>query len=307
VRHYGAGILADIAAVATDSVGTVFILDRDWLKIASFDRSGEFMGLLLGGFGEGPGEFQVPIHLTTGEDGRVSVLDYELGRVTWFKEGLPPRVISLNRGGFWEHLVVGDTIFVASSLRNPWNSPIVSYFSIAGDSIGVGPLLPEADRPYGTPRSMAKSSDGTVLVTTLRPGVWMEYRDTRWQRRGTPLFPEVPPPREDTISSTQIRNYPAQVSAFGLTITPDGRVIQGYYRYPRPFTYTDPWRRGEAQWFLSISRPDGKHLGSIQLPEGVDASCLNADARTGHVFLCSFDPFPQVVEYEIEVVGDGPG
>lgn len=305
-RHFGAGILADVAGVVAGPDGTVYVLDRDWLKIASFSPSGEFLNLILGGGGEGPGEFRLPIHLSRGSDGHLSVLDYDLGRVTWFKEESPPQMVSLNRAGFWEHLVVGDTIFLSSSLRNPWISPFVTYISVAGDSIGVGPLLFEADRPYGTPRSMTRGADGAVLVTTLRPGVWMEYRGGRWIRRGTPLFPEASPPREDTVSATEIRHYPAQVSALGLASTPAGRVIQGYRRYPRPFTYDDPWSREEGQSFLAVFRPDGEHLGSIQLPGGVNSSCLTAGPQPGHVFLCSVDPFPQVIEYEIEVVGHDP-
>jgi len=35
-RHFGAGILADVAGVVPDSDGTVYVLDRGWVKIASF-------------------------------------------------------------------------------------------------------------------------------------------------------------------------------------------------------------------------------------------------------------------------------
>jgi len=224
--------------------------------------------------------------------------------VTWFKEDSDPKVIPLNKGGLYEHLVVGDTIWVTSPQRNPWVAPFVSYYSADGDSLGVGPLLSEADRPFGSPRSMARGVDGSVLVTTQRPGVWMEYRGGKWERRGAPLFPEALPEREDTVSATEIRVTPGEVSVFGLASTPDGRVIQGYWRFTRPFSWDDPPGREDMQWFLGVSKADGQHLGSIQLPTGVTSSCLATSPEGGHVYLCALDPYPQVIEYEIEIVGD---
>jgi hypothetical protein len=296
-RHFGAGILADVASIVVDSSGILTVLDRDWVKIVRFGPSGDFLGLVEGGRGEGPGEFMLPIHLTRRSDGHLSALDYELGRVTWFNEGSEPTVIPLNRGGFFEHLVLGDTILLTRPNSNARRRAFVTIFSTAGDSIGASPLLPEEDRAFGAPRSMTGGPNGTVLVNTKRPGVWMERAGGRWNRRGTPLFPEALPPQEDSVSAREIRVTPSQVSSAGIAATPDGLVVQGFMRFPRPFSWDDPTSREEPEWYLAFFLPDGHHLGSVRLPPGVHSVCLIANPASGSLYLCSTDPFPQVIEY----------
>lgn len=300
-RHFGAGILADVVGISVDSAGILSVLDRDWVKIVRFDPSGEFLGLVQWGRGEGPGEFMLPIHLTRGSNGHLSALDYELGRVTWFPEGFEPIVIPLNRRGLFEHLVLGDTILVTRPHADASTRAFVTIFSAAGDSIGASPLLPEEDRAFGSSLSMTRGPNGTVLVSTQRPGVWMERFGGRWIRRGNPLFPEALPPHEDTVGALEIRVTPSQVSAAGIAATPDGTVVQGYMRYSRPYSWEDPPGRTEVERYLAFFEPDGHHLGSVRLPPGVQSVCLTANPATGNVYLCSTDPFPQVIEYAVEM------
>lgn len=302
-RHLGRGILADIAAIVADSSGTVSVLDRDWLKIVQFGPSGDFVHLVRGGSGEGPGEFLLPIHLTRGITGRLSVLDYELGRVTWLAEGSEATVIPLNRGGLFEHEIVGDTILVTRPYSNAHERAFVTLFSTEGDSIGASPLLPEEHRSFGAPRSISIGFNGTVLVNTKRPGVWMEGVGGKWRPRGTPLFPEALPPQEDTVSDREIRLTPSQVTASGIGATSDGMVVQGYQRYPRPFSWDDPPSRGDAEWHLSFFHPNGVYIASIQLPPGVETYCLATNPASGTIYLCSTDPFPQVIEFAVENIG----
>jgi hypothetical protein len=67
---------------AADS--SLFVLDRAFQKIAVFRPSGAFDRVILGGRGEGPGEFRLPVAMTMLANGRLAVLDYDLARVNLY-------------------------------------------------------------------------------------------------------------------------------------------------------------------------------------------------------------------------------
>ncbi|MGH7500368.1 MAG: 6-bladed beta-propeller [Longimicrobiales bacterium] len=76
-------MLSDIAAIALHGPDDLYVLDADYRKIAVFDSAGNLRRVILGGSGEGPGEFHNPGSLSVALDGRIFVLD-ESQRVSVF-------------------------------------------------------------------------------------------------------------------------------------------------------------------------------------------------------------------------------
>lgn len=74
-------VFGRIRAVAPGPDNGVFILDDQARTASWFSRSGEF-NALLGGEGDGPGEFRTPEALAVSDDGRLHVLDRQLSRIT---------------------------------------------------------------------------------------------------------------------------------------------------------------------------------------------------------------------------------
>jgi len=85
------------------------VLDRAAYRVVAFDSTGSAR-VVAGRFGEGPGEFDLPMHLAA-TDGGFSVLDHDLMRITEFDwSGRPVR---MTRTTFPEapsrHVIRNDT------------------------------------------------------------------------------------------------------------------------------------------------------------------------------------------------------
>lgn len=93
---YGGGSLAHILDIAELPDGHVLVLDPQYKKIAIYNSDGTFDRLILGGSGEGPGEFGFPVSLAYSEETEsLFVYDYQLLRITEFDlSGEVLRVIS---------------------------------------------------------------------------------------------------------------------------------------------------------------------------------------------------------------------
>jgi hypothetical protein len=132
------------------------------------------------------------------------------------------------------------------------------------------------------------------------PAFWGTYEVLCWgcwTRRGTPLFPEDRPPLTEQTAPNQFRVTPAQHTAGGIAAIGDSIVLQGISSLPRPFDWENPPRRDEFVSSLGIYRVDGEHLATLPLPQGVVIAFLDADQKTGRVFLPTREPGPQAIEY----------
>lgn len=298
VAHVGAGVLADVAGIVT-SPDAVFVLDRDWKKIAVFGRDGHFQRVIFGGAGEGPGEFKLPVHLSRDDAGLLSVLDYELKRLSVFDEaGALVETIAVRGGGTLRHIIIGDTILVTG--HGEGSDPIVRGFNRNGTPLAPAPTQTPEDQPFGATVAISRGRTTRALVSTRRPGVWMQLDGGEWSRTGQPLFPDMPP-KSTTIRDGMHAEIPAQAEGVSIAELDDGVVLQGYMRFDRPFTWEDPPGRDEIQYFLAVFDPGGRHLDTVSLPPGVNSYCMHVDPTTNHVFLCANEPFPQVVEYELRM------
>ena len=79
----GPALFGDVAAVEADSLGRIWVLERQAKELRLFDARGKHLGT-LGREGEGPGEFRDPIGLAWAPDGTLWVADPGAGRFTVF-------------------------------------------------------------------------------------------------------------------------------------------------------------------------------------------------------------------------------
>ncbi len=293
----GGALLADIAGIVRTADTTLYVLDRDYKKLVAFRHDGNEPKVILGGVGDGPGEFRLPVHVTATEYGILSVLDYEASRITYFGPEGVAGIVALNRPSLRKHAILGDSIFITRFPFGGLSDPIADIYSTSGESLGVGPPQSDIDQPFGSPAGISVVAGGGVLISTTRPGVWMELRDHTWRRVGTPLFPEMEPPHEELLSTGVTRVTPAQATAASIGQLGDSIVIQGWNMLPEPFDWEDPPEMNEYTGWLGLFSPEGDHLGSVQLPDGVSTHCMYVDNLLGRILLCATDPVPQVVEY----------
>ena len=100
----GPELLGQVTAVETDAAGQIYVLEGQAQEIRVFDRDGEYVRT-IGRKGGGPGEFNQPIGMTWGPDGRLWVIDPQNNRVS---------VIDTAGTFVTSHPAIGGWIF------NPW-------------------------------------------------------------------------------------------------------------------------------------------------------------------------------------------
>jgi hypothetical protein len=142
---------------------------------------------------------------------------------------------------------------------------------------------------------------GEMLVNTGRPGVWMVYSNGTWLRRGKPRFPEDRPPLTEQTGPQQYRVTPAQHTAAGIATIGDSFVLQGIGSLPRAFDWNNPPRRDEFVSSLGLYLRNGEHLATFRLPPGVSTAFLTSDRETKRFFLPTTEPYPQAIEYALEL------
>jgi hypothetical protein len=294
----GGGVLGNIRGAVPGPGGLTYVLDRYWHKIVVFDSTNSVTRVILGGEGSGPGEFRLPIHLTETASG-VSVLDYELRRVTQFSpEGTVLRLTTIDAPSPYRHLIRGDTVWVTHPTEAP-DAPAFYRVTLGAGSVQEAPPLTPEDQPFGTALGAALGRSGALYVTTKRPGVWMVLENEKWLRRGSPLYPDVSPPLVERVDARNIRVAPSQRGAFEIGVIGDSLVVQATSSYPRPFDWNDPWRRDEASYALDVFSTDGEHLTTLGLPPSVLPVQMYVGRESGRILLQRSDPFPQVVEYRL--------
>jgi hypothetical protein len=143
-------VLGDVRGVALGPDGLVVVLDRSWQKVVWFRPDGSVQNVSLGGSGEGPGEFGIPIHMIATGRG-ISVLDYQLRRITHFDwVGNPASTVTVGAGRPFRHLARGDTLWLASGPAGPSSDPMI--YLMIGENSGRavdGPFLEAEDQPFG--------------------------------------------------------------------------------------------------------------------------------------------------------------
>lgn len=109
ILDQGEGAMKGPMAVATDSDGNVFVVDRGNVRITVFDSDGKYIAS-FGKAGNGPGEFNTPFSITAAGE-RIYVGDLKQQRIQYF-----------NSKGDYQGEIIGE----------------------AGESGGTGPFIPAA-------------------------------------------------------------------------------------------------------------------------------------------------------------------
>jgi hypothetical protein len=292
-------ILGDIRGAVRSPAGEVLVLDRFAHHIVGFDRDGTVTRVIRGGRGEGPGEFMLPMHLTATDRG-MAVIDYDLRRITEFDwSGDLLRVTRSETPAPWHLILIGDTAWITYSDLGLSTSPIFIRVDLPQESIIAGPSLESEDQAYGLTVGAWRTADATLLVSTARPGVWMEFAAGATLRRGSPLYPEDAPPITEQVAPRQYRVSQSQHTASGLAVIGDSLVVQGVFSLSRPFDWNDPPRRDEGTQAVAVFDRHGRHVATLPLPPSSRTRFMSADRNTGRLFVPVAEPYPQVIEYQL--------
>jgi hypothetical protein len=305
VRRVAGAVLGRITGAVQGSDSVVYVLDRLWRKIVVFDPDGTLRDVLLGGEGEGPGEFRNPIHMALLPTGELAVLDYSLVRLSYFdpvsgfKGSTPIEVHNPLR-----LFPIDDKIWITSNTLSPGE---VEPRAIAVDRLGrrIAEVPPPvaAEVPFGGFPVLAVTPDSMLLLPHNRPGLWDVFDGDDLKTLGRELIPELQPPsvvREgNTVSIGSAMAGNQAVSPIAVSPLRQGQVIFWYrtmqYNGERnPLMQT---RRTIAEVFTS----GGRHLGQATLPPELAESphFVHVSPFTDHLLIAVSDPFPHVLELRL--------
>jgi hypothetical protein len=300
-RRSMAGVLADPVRVAEGADGALYVLDRDFRKIVVFNRDGSLRRVILGGHGEGPGEFVQPIGLAVTESGMIAVTDMRMRRLT---------VFDTNGEVAWSRAVLtappsGRLVAVGS--RFYWMLDMYEFHErppvVVADSLGmvVDSFKPPGRMDFalanGSPGAVGRGSDDDVLFAHPSPGVWTNLRTNA--TRGSAIMPDMQP--KTLIRSTGVAVPYTPLMTHGIAALPDRSILLFYYSYD-----DDIHEKGHFTGHPNLASfdPGGTRTGIIALP-GRRSSVFSVSRDSMHVFLSSDDPYPVVVRYRVAVASAG--
>jgi hypothetical protein len=286
-RRYRGAVLSNVAGIAEAEDGTLLVLDRDFQKIVLFEANADLKGLILGGYGEGPGEFTFPRHLSIDAEGRIVVLDRGNRRVTVFDSA--GTYLSSDQVGFeaLQAVVAGDTTYL---LDVPRDGRSALRARKAGDpSSSLESVLPADSRmshfaEHGEPGALGGTPSGHILYAHPSPGRWYDGVTSQW--RGRELYPKVE--GERLLEADGFERRYISVGSRAIGVLPTGETLIVYANLARPGSGAPDTTRA------LLFDEQGRLSASGVLSDSSRVRHIVASSRERAVYAAYTEPYPHI-------------
>lgn len=295
----GPNLFGDIAAVEADSLGRLWVLERQAKELRVFDARGRHVRT-IGREGEGPGEFRDPIALAWAPDGTIWVVDPGAARFTVFDSaGLyidthPRNVAGYSlpwQGGFGQDGLLYEVTSVPGQGAGDLRSVVVRY-DAGVEPVDTFPLPAHPGERFVVQREKSMMSAGVpftpsqVLALDPRGFVWTGVNDryrvvqqrigreadtTRIVERQAAPVPVTAAERDEAVAGMKwftdqggridAGRIPGHKPAYEQVIVADDGGF--WVRPARP--------AGEAGAAFDVFDAEGRFGGRLLLPGGLDA------------------------------------
>lgn len=277
--RYGGAVLSAIVGFDVDVQGRVFVLDRD----------------VAAGYGEGPGEFVRPRHLSISRNGDLAVADGATGRVTVFdSSGVVLTILRLDfdlqgTHAYGEKLAVtrlgasaGDVAWEVTD-AGELGTPILS---VTGSEAEIG--------RFGDPGAFTSTPSGLGFASP-KVGLWRIVEDGAVTSGGMELFPGLAGRSELVDGGIEYRTVPIAARGFGQRR--NGDVVVFY----RVLADRDEQLELPARglWVATFAPQGGFRGSQLLFPDSADVGwpTLGPEDR---LYVQTTVPFPRVVKYEMK-------
>jgi hypothetical protein len=294
-RRAEGGVLGNVAAVAEGPGATLYVLDNHFQKVVVFNPDGTLRRVILGGTGQGPGEFTRPSSLAVSEDGYVFVLDRSAARIHVFDtSGVFEQAIRLQVPNAHSLAIAGGRLYVSKLFPRAGQAAVI-VLDEHGERVDslVSTSAREAElSEFGSVGRVTRGADGQVLFAHPIPGLWTRVVPRAGAPTGVELVADV---RTGIVESGPTRNARyTTASTRGAVSLRDGSVL---VLYDERLTSADGSLRTlrfSAAAFDAAGRLQGVHA----LPEGISGA-LGSSATMPGVYMSTWDPYPQVLLYRV--------
>lgn len=281
-----------ISSLAISDDKKVYILDSDLKQIVIFDSLGNYKRKIFGGYGRGPGEFELPLSIDIDQDGVLSVYDYNSRRLSFFRE---------EDGEF----LTSKTISVPSKfVINLKDKIIAAILAARNHAVAVFPK-PEGEIEYllelserdlefsgdGAVYVLGRYSNNEVLIAAQTPGVWYLMNEEGIQKHGEELLPNR---KARSYRNLGIIANPAYT--IGIGKLPNNNIAIAWYE----LTFFEDEAPEISSYYIDIFSEKGDHKDRIKLPfKWIQA--INFDKDSG-VYIAVNEPYIRVLKYRIKEI-----
>lgn len=295
-RRFAGAVLGEPLDVFEGSDGTVYVVDASFRKVVAFEPDGTFEGLILGGFGEGPGEFVRPRSIASVTAGDLWVFDQLKGRLSHFgangeligtgalRFGRTLDITGTHQGLFANRAMV-DTSYVIALLTGDGDTHVPLVYPTSAELIAVG------GRGAG---AVGAAPDGSVIYGSPIVGQWRRVDSGgASELRGAPLFRSQAPVHWTDQFGNRRTTLLQEIWAAGQFR--DGRILLYYVVRPRP--------GGDPDFRLALFDSVQGYLGSHRVE--ADMGTFTHSLREPDVFVVRSDPYPRIVRLRISNTAGG--
>jgi len=257
----GGGVLSRPISIAEGGDSSLFVLDADFQKVAVFSWDGGFKRVVLGGYGEGPGEFVSPYDIDLDESGRLFAFDGHNNRVSIFSEsGLFSTSFNADTHNTVEMKAEGGEVFIHRYFPPRTRGYFVQTFSEDGTFEGefARATAQDADLQFhGARGSLGKGRNGEILFAYPAPSTWTTSSRPQ-ERIGVAFHPDA---RGEQVSENGFDLVVTRVGTRGIAQLPDGRIVISWF--------IRPTREVPRSYYLDVMTSEGQYLGSYEFPDSV--------------------------------------
>jgi hypothetical protein len=283
-RALGGAAFASINGVAEGRDGTIWVLDLLDRKLVLLAPDGLLL-TVLGGNGEGPGEFRRPARLAIDRSGAVHVWDQALSRLTTF--GTAGSLLSstiVKTSGLVDFAIAGDTAWFVRPMIRPSHA-------VVGVLLGTGRVV-DSFAPLSA-RDLeiaAFGSPGNVVVLPDGQPVYLGPRPVQVRMRGASGSTVLGVDRFPSAQGTQLergtRMAPVAIRASDANLQREIVVLYSSTPFGRDGAPRD------SRYFLEVLDASGQSIATTELP--VENAGTVAWTRDREVLVGVVDEVPRV-------------
>jgi hypothetical protein len=296
-RTFAGAVLSHVGGIAEGPDSALYVVDRDFQKIVVFNYDASFRGLLVGGYGRGPGEFVRMRSISVSDNGQIAVLDGGLNRITVFDDqGRYRNSFVVTKGQPMSILYRDAEIWVA--LWQRFREPVVQVYDSEGHHLRSHVTASDRDRHFADFGELGTLTlgqrDGEVIYLSASPGVWTTIKGDIETKHGTELFPFV-----------NGRSVTNQVGGVTLRIDVGTRGLQMFDDLGLGLIYLEwlsdseasPDHRADLKLFFPDLRPEPQ---TINLTAALGwTGYFKPSAFGPEFYVARFEPTPHIIRVRV--------
>lgn len=266
----------------------LYILDSDFKKIVTFDKiSGKLMKITLGGYGRGPGEFDLPLSISSDDDNNFIVYDYGNRKISFFeledgvyneiKVPYSSRSITQTNNHIWIGAMNRFDNYVYSFRKgdNPINNAAFDGFIDVSDEeleYAVNGVISFIDN---------FNNDSIILASHI-PSVWYKIGNGNIEKFGNPVQPES----KATIGRDGVMSIENHVA--GICYLDNTYVVVMWIHFPEG--------GDQRHVALDVYDSNGSYIERVKMNDKIYSN-IACTRESNSIYLTTNNPYPRVEEF----------